>query len=402
MRILTYSLQGREASSDGFYRDAARLTDAVLQHGEQALLPAARKLKRYVELTGAEPPRTVEEYAYDLLTLGVLCRTYMDTAAALPLGKGLLLRRLVRLRSEARSFKPAADRMRTMLGAKWLQPCSGVQAGRAAVASSSPPAPKELDRLLLWLEASGEFTQEAARLRLWQQYLRRQPAAAGRDILHTALEEAVWFEEASREALGPFTSQVESYRTLCGSEQRREDAILRSRRQVEYHLNLLGAELMNRVYHKDYMAASGHAVLLPTCLKARQGMDCAATRSGRPHHCLQCTKECRVSRIVEMSKTDGFEVILVSHESDAFSRSLTDRLARENIGIVGIACPLNLASGGLRAKAMGIPAQCVILDYCGCGAHWDDEGGFPTDLNLPRLRQIVKPDSNSLTGKRSP
>ncbi|MNP26679.1 hypothetical protein D3C76_1195440 [compost metagenome] len=94
---------------------------------------------------------------------------------------------------------------------------------------------------------------------------------------------------------------------------------------------------------------------------------------------------------MEKGAAEGFEVILISHESDAFSHRLIDRLLREGTAIVGVACVLNLVSGGLRAKAAGLAAQCVVLDYCGCGRHWDDAGGFPTDLNLNRLQAILRP-----------
>lgn len=398
MKILTYSLQNGTASSDEFYRDAARLTDAVLLHGEQALLPAAQGLHRYVELTGGEELRTVEEYAFDLLTLGVLWRTYSGTAGRLPAWRARVLRGMVRLRTESPRLKPAADRIRGSLGSRWLLPSPQAEQAAAAEPASSPLTRKDgLDPLILWLEASGEFNQEAARLRLWQRYLSRQPAGTVRETLRTALSEAEWFEAASLEALGAYTSGVEDYRRLQGALPRsREDAVLRNRRQVEYHLNLLGAELMNRVYRKDYAAASGHAVLLPACLRARTGRNCAAVGSGKPQGCLQCTKECRVAQAVEMGREEGFQVIVVSHESDAFSHSLIERLVSDNAAIVGVACALNLVSGGLRAKAAGIPAQCVILDYCGCGAHWDDNGGFATDLNLERLRQIATGGKNGI------
>jgi hypothetical protein len=335
-------------------------------------------------MTGAEKMRSINEYAFDLLTLGVLWQTYMSQAKAIVPWRGRLLRRLVRARMESERLKPAADRIRARFGADWLA------AGDPFPAPAGLPTLKDMDRLLLWLAASGEFVQEAERLSLCRQYLERQPLHTVRSLLQTALTEADWFKSQAAEALGSYTPGVDAYRQQKSSgDQRREDALLRDRHQVEYHLNLFGAELMNRAYRSDYSGTAAKAVLLPVCLKARSGADCAANRAGDPHRCLQCSKECRVSQAVSLGEQEGFEVIMISHESDAFSRSLIDRLIRENTGIVGVACALNLVSGGLRAKAMGIPAQCVILDYCGCGQHWDDGGGFPTDLNLSKLKKIV-------------
>lgn len=400
MKILTYSLRTLSDGSDSFYRDAGCLTDDWLRHGESVLLPEARKLRRFVELTENEEARTVEEYAFDLLVLGVLWREYNHSGSILPSWQGHILKGMVRLRTQAPRLKPSADRIRASLGAKWLWP-QGQDASDSSSQSSlhmkdtTVPMLRDLEPLLMFLEASGEFIQEAARIRLCQTYLKRQSPAEARAVLEFIIHEAAWFEEAALTILGPYTLQVDEYRKTQGMPDRaREDAILRSRSRVEYHLNLMGADLMNRIYRDSYKASSGHAVLLPTCLKARSGSLCAANRSRDPHHCLQCTPECRVSRIVDMGRQEGFEVVLVSHESDAFARPLVERLARERTGIVGVACALNLVSGGLRAKSAGIPAQCVILDYCGCKGHWDDTGGMPTDLNLPRLRQIAAPQDS--------
>lgn len=388
MDVLTYSLQDGDGRSAAYYEAADRFADEVLRHGERGLLPIARKWRRYVELTAAESKRTTEEYALDLLTLGVLWRTYIDSANRLPPWRGSLLRRAARVRQSSRRLKPAADRVRAAWGSRWLAPV-GAPAGGGTAAAEQPTL-AAMERLLLWLEASGEFVQEAARLRLCRRYLSRQSAPAAQALLQAALAEAAWFEQAAAAALSRYTPAADRFRAEARSKSmRREDALLRDRRPVEYHLNLLAAEVMNRAYQPGFTTSPSRAVLLPACLKARAGSGCAANRQGQPGRCLRCTKSCRVAQTAEMGQQDGFEVIIVSHESDAFSHSLLERLRRDHTGIVGVACALQLASGGLRAKEAGLSAQCVILDYCGCGEHWDDNGGFPTDLNIDRLRELV-------------
>jgi Uncharacterized conserved protein len=84
-----------------------------------------------------------------------------------------------------------------------------------------------------------------------------------------------------------------------------------------------------------------------------------------------------------------FEVTIVPHESTISSREKEAGLLEKDIGAVGVACVLNLISGGLMLKGLGIPAQCVILDYCGCKNHWHDQG-IPTDINMEQLKQMVK------------
>ena len=55
---------------------------------------------------------------------------------------------------------------------------------------------------------------------------------------------------------------------------------------------------------------------------------------------------------------------------------------------MGIACVSHLISGGWKAKSLGMPPQCVLLDYCGCRKHWH-ERGIPTDINFGRLLEIL-------------
>ncbi|MEJ6949995.1 DUF116 domain-containing protein [Natronospora cellulosivora (SeqCode)] len=61
----------------------------------------------------------------------------------------------------------------------------------------------------------------------------------------------------------------------------------------------------------------------------------------------------------------------------------------EDVSIIGVACLLNLLSGGWKAKEMGMPALCVLLDYCGCKNHWDKKGVI-TNLNYEQLSNIMR------------
>jgi len=39
-------------------------------------------------------------------------------------------------------------------------------------------------------------------------------------------------------------------------------------------------------------------------------------------------------------------------------------------------------------RALGLEAQCVLLDYSGCKRHWDPKG-VPTRLDRKRLLEVV-------------
>ena len=38
---------------------------------------------------------------------------------------------------------------------------------------------------------------------------------------------------------------------------------------------------------------------------------------------------------------------------------------------------------------LGVPAQGLLLDYCGCIWHWDKKG-IPTDINFNQLVRVVE------------
>ena len=83
----------------------------------------------------------------------------------------------------------------------------------------------------------------------------------------------------------------------------------------------------------------------------------------------------------------GAKVYLVPHSS-GFSRWL-DRWERERgVGVIAVACMLNILPGGYDMRSRRIASQCLPLDYPGCKKHWDKEGS-PTAVNEDRLVRII-------------
>ena len=94
--------------------------------------------------------------------------------------------------------------------------------------------------------------------------------------------------------------------------------------------------------------------------------------------------------LVRRGDREGFRVIVISHGSQ-FSSWTRNPALRDGVGMVGVACVLNLLGGGWQATAAGIPAQCVLLDGCGCRAHWD-AAGVPTAIDAGELARILRTD----------
>ena len=88
----------------------------------------------------------------------------------------------------------------------------------------------------------------------------------------------------------------------------------------------------------------------------------------------------------------GFDVVVIPHSSD-LSR-WAPKKGEPVTGVVASACLSVLVQGGWELKRYGVPAQCVLLNECGCRKHWHREG-FPTGLDIRELKKIVRSVANS-------
>jgi len=380
VEVITYSLQGNQRSSDRYYEAIATFTDEVLAKVEE-LQPLIEGFQAFIKRTHCEEVRSQEEYLFEFLTLGTLWRLYCGAAKGLSVVPRRLLTSIVNVRKQGGSIKRLADVSRGVLATLFLSPL-----GRH---SYPQPTFGHLNKLLNWMAATGEFQQEVMRLRAWRDLWSCCAPETTCDDITQAIAFAEWFEQASLTALGEYTPNVDKFLKESQPSRRwKEDVIFTSRRRVEYHVNMVGAELMNRAFKDAFHATKRKAVILPTCMRYHAKPKCQARSNALWCECTGCTPQCRVNQLTVMGEKFGFEVFLVPHESSVFSDGSGKQLLGEDVGIVGIACVLSLVSGGWKARSMGMSPQCVLLDHCGCKKHWHEKG-IPTDINVTKLRQIL-------------
>lgn len=251
--------------------------------------------------------------------------------------------------------------------------------------------PANLAHLFEWLLAAGEYDDELGRLCGWQVFLsstaERAPA-----ILRELAAFAEGFEANSRATLGAFTAPVDDFlRRVLFRRGAAEDTVQCSRARIEYHVNMVGAEILNRAWRKAFLACDRRVVVLPGCARRRSGTDCLAFRSETELRCRACSTDCSVAAATQVAARSGDEALAVVHGSD-FSRFLASpSLAGGNVAIVGVACVPGLVGAGWRARAKGLPAQCVLLDSSAC-EHWREDPE-PTTLDLEELGRILARDA---------
>jgi len=184
--------------------------------------------------------------------------------------------------------------------------------------------------------------------------------------------------------LAKYTPNVEAF--LASMDNRgREDALLRSRKRVEYHLNMLSAEVLNRSFRQDFLKTNKRILILPQCMRAQPDGKCKATPTPFGSLCAFCTDGCSVNKVTRIMKDHGIETYLSGELVVALSEG---KKLSKGFGVVGVSCPLTLISEGRKTKALKVPAQGVLLDFCGCKYHWDDVG-IITSFNMKKLKEIL-------------
>lgn len=394
IETITYSLKENQKNSNKYYNEIKSFTDDVLNEFEGLRNYVSQQEKfsifpcfktqvildfiSYVEKTSMAKISSYNECIFEFLMLGVFWRVYSARAANLDKNPQKILENLVKERSQNEPAKETIDIIRGMIMKPFLLSENTDSPDLTAV---------NFKKLLAYLRSAGDFNQELKRLEIWKDFLDAKAPEIASEYLANAFLFADWFEYKGKLVLGQYTANVNKFLAEKYHEHLfQEDLIFCGRREVEYHLNMVGAEIMNRAFRKEFEKRPRKALILPGCMKFSTEAKCRAQDTNLGLKCTGCSKSCNVNKLTKMGDEYGFEVYIVSHESSAFSKST--KKDRDELGIIGVACVSNLIAGGWKAVSLGIPAQCVLLDYSSCKNHWDEEG-FPTSINLNQLMKLL-------------
>ena len=376
-----YDLRRGNHNSDGYYDQVSPFSDEILVMVEQRAGALLDRYIRHAQEFLCENPRSRGEYAIDLLTLGMALRRYEGAAQTTSRWIIEFARELVLKRSRSQHFKPFADLLRGGIARYFLAPAVRHKAKKHG------GAVERLARLIDWLSATGEYDQEAMRLNNWRSYLAELKPDKATHWLRVAVDVFDHFETEAAVRLGSYTRGVEAYlRREHGHWRWREDLFLCAKPAVEYHLNILAAEVMNRGMREDFEHTTRKIVLVPTCMRGKRSMECSAHVDGVDITCAACDPDCAVNHLTRRMRALGAAVYMVPHAS-GFSRWLQHWQA-SGAGVTAVACLLNIIPGGYEMRQLGIASQCVPLDYPGCRKHWDRKG-ISTAINEERLVQLV-------------
>ncbi len=383
-----YCLKSTDGNSDEYYRVIAGYADRWLEGAKCCL---ERPVNGFLAYLGEE--RSFAEAAFEMLSLGVLLREHGAEALEFPLAPAWMLARLV----EAQDCLPLPS---------IEQPVKAVRGFIHGLASNgdTPDAAVDempfgegaaavVERLVSWLRAHG-MTAQAERLEQWGGFIASLDKQLAEAMLACCLLLADDFASESAAVLGQYTGRVSDFiSSVQGSARWRYDSGLITRTQVEYHLGMLGTEILSRAFRERFLAMPRKIVVVPDCLSARSprvapegGPECQAERTSLGGRCTGCTPGCRVNGLTRLGEKHGFEVSILPDDMRGVGLDACSKL--KGVGVVGVACALTNWDAGWQVTGSGVPAQGVLLDYPGCKNHWSEEGE-PTEVNVKRVLEIA-------------
>lgn len=372
MEKITYFLCESNESSTEFYKKNLNFSKKVLNKLEDNFSNDINDYMNYINKNNMEQLRSKSEYLLEILMIGVFWKEHVNKAISLSKIPRNILIKLSTLR-EKESIKKIVDINRGLLEYLFLNRRSNDKVKISL---------ENYKKLVNYLKACGDYKEEAKRLEVWISYFFSLNKNKVDKILTSYLEFAKYFEDISQEVLGIYTKNVNLFlKNIDKKYKYREDFLFCSRKEVEYHLNMVGAQIMNEAYRKEFLKTKEKRLLLPSCMRIKDEKNCKAIKTEEGYICNSCSKNCNVNKYDKLGKKYNFQVYIIPHES---SISVKNKIKDGHIGIIGVACVLNLISGGLKAKNLGFVPQCVFLDYCGCKDHWHDKG-IITDINMSYL-----------------
>ena len=290
-----------------------------------------------------------DEESLEALCIGVYWYLYGTTALDLNSNIHQTLANLAEYRRAFPEDKPFIDELKGKLLTKFLF--------KPFKENHEKLTKENLELLINFLEATGDYMDHLSHYRNFTH------------SLDDCLRLTEWFSKNSSKFLGQYTCNLENYlENNTSNHLMEEDVIFYHGHELEYHLNMLGAEIMNRIFRKDFDKRKRKAIILPGCMNANN-KKCKAKEDRLGDVCTFCNPKCNVFKIVKRYPDN--EVYIVSHESTAFKGAKKEDM--DELGIIGITCVLNLISGGWKSSNLSIPPQCVLLEHVACKSHWLDE-----------------------------
>ncbi len=242
----------------------------------------------------------------------------------------------------------------------------------------------QVDNLIHQITQAEELSEEGLltyiqRISMNRRNLRRNASLTGSDsrlsrilsLLHNTFQE---YTEGIEEHL----KSTPLYK-MCTDRE-----LLTSREQ--YYIYLIEFELINRIHIQRFLNADYKIALLPYCLRTTQ-TECKAAIEQVDYQCTGCHNNCYVNHISTLLKQHEVEpYIWRNAKLKPLFKNLSSQYGR--LGVLGIACVVELISGMRRCMKARIPVVGIPLNANRC-IRWTNRMN-QTSLDLNALERLLK------------
>lgn len=164
-----------------------------------------------------------------------------------------------------------------------------------------------------------------------------------------------------------------------------EEHNMRRTPKAKYLLEMVAFKIYDELNREAFNNKKNTLIIMPDCLSIHE-KHCEKVEYAHGSICRKCQPECQAYAIVDLAKKYGAKVFFSK-------RKLTEQLEHHgdkmgDIGVIGIACVMMLASGMRTAHEIDVPARGVLLNFTGC-EHWNDKP-FASAFNLDQLENILR------------
>lgn len=369
-----YNLNLNTENPTQFYDELNIFTDFVLNTGNKTLSEYIKDYESFID-SNSFPRFKSEEYLMELLMAGTFWNNYHNLFSIDSLFYRPVFNRLYAWRKQFKKAKSSLDNYRAILAYKYL----------AKKRNKDIPVYQRFEYMNSWLDCTKEFNQEYHRLENWREFIESKNIAYQEKFWKSIEAFSKWFAKEGEIYLGKYTQNWEDFMMdTAKMYQNKENYFFCTRKPNEYHLNMVAAEVMNRSLKPKFNNTKEKILLLPKCMA--KSNNCQAKTKGKHLKCNHCTGECKVSDLTNQMNKKGIKTVLIPHSS-SFSEYLKPWKDSKDTALIGVACTLNLITGGYEMQKLNIPSQCVFLDFCGCKKHW--LSGNATNLNMEQLNKIL-------------
>lgn len=372
MSICTYNLKEKNINSNEYYEKIKIVSNKV----KTLILTYAKsyieEFMLYIQENNIEDLRTKDEYAIEVLMIGVMLSEYSKYSKRINKATIYIFKFLNTLREKTK-MKKEADLIRGYL-------ISGI-----LMKKSTQSYEYDINKLILWMESTGEFREEVIRLNSWKKFLLNKNKEYSNLFFGQCLNLAHSMYNICEDIIGIYLKELDLFlKKVPEKYKHREDLVYCSKGKIQYYFNMVSSKIMNDVYSKRFLKCETKKIFAPGCMRQLKN-ECRATKNEYGLKCVKCSINCNIHVLTNLMENRDIDVCIIPHETIINKLNVE---TKNKIGIVGIACITNLMAGGWEALRLGFIPQCVLLDSSGCEKHWLDKGKM-TEINLEYLEREI-------------